>query len=128
MLQAILGFLGGPIARQLKEAYQARLEAQTTEAVLEADKKIATLQAAQEIAAIQAKDRWSATSLGRWLIVVPWGIWWAAIYAVSIVNPFFGWSLTVHDVPRHIHEMALILVPAITIADAGALTMRRWKR
>ena len=128
MIKLILGFLGGPIARQLKEAYQARLEAQTTEAVLEADKTIAKLQAAQEIAAIQAKDRWSATSLGRWLIVVPWGLWWAGIYAVSIINPLLGLALTIHDVPRHIHEMALVLVPAITIADASALTLRRWTK
>jgi len=128
MLQAILGFLGGPIAKQLSAAYQARLDAQTQEAVLEADKKIATLQAAQEIAAIQAKDRWSATSLGRWLIVVPWGVWWASIYAVSIINPLFGASLTIHNVPAHINEMAMILVPAITIADAGALSLRRFRR
>ncbi|QDP65850.1 MAG: hypothetical protein Unbinned7865contig1001_49 [Prokaryotic dsDNA virus sp.] len=128
MLQALLGFLGGPIAKQLSKAYQARLEAQTTEAVIEADKTIASLQAAQEIAAIQAKDRWSATSLGRWLIVVPWGIWWAGIYAVSIVNPLLGLSLTIHDVPSHINEMAMILVPAITIADAGALSLRRFRK
>ncbi|WP_333846850.1 hypothetical protein [Phaeobacter italicus] len=128
MLQAILSFLGGPIARQLKEAYQAKLNAETTEAKLEAEQRIAALQAAQDIARIEAQDRWSATSLGRWLIVVPWGIWWAAIYIVSIINPLLGLSLTIHNVPAHINEMAMILVPAITIADAGALTVKRWRK
>ena len=63
--------------------------------------------------------------MGRWLIVVPFGLWWAAIYLVQIINPWFGLDLTVIDVPARIHEMALILIPAIVIADAGALFARR---
>jgi hypothetical protein len=77
-------------------------------------------------AVTEAGRAWSATSIGRWLIVVPFGCWWAAIYLVQIVNPWFGWSLVVVDVPERIHDMALILVPAIVLADAGALIGRRF--
>ena len=63
--------------------------------------------------------------MGRWLIVCPWGIWWASIFAVSIINPLFGTGFTIDAVPSSIHEMALILIPAIVIADAGALFAKR---
>lgn len=124
MLQALLGFLGGPIARELRGAYRDRLEATTAQAKLDADERIATLQAAQEIARIEATDRWSATRLGRLLIVLPYGIWWAAIF----IDSTFSMSWDVLALPPEIDAMARILIPAIVIADAGALTMRRLKR
>lgn len=126
MLQAILGFLGGPIVRELRGAYRDRLQAQSEAEKLAADERIAVLRGAQEIAKIEAADRWSATRLGRWLVVVPWGLHWASIYMVSIINPNFGTEWVIHQVPTHINDMAKILVPAIILADAGALTARRW--
>lgn len=128
MLKVILDWLGGGVVKQFTEpllaAYQARLAAQNDADRLEAEQAIARLEAARDIAVTEAGRAWSATSVGRWLIVVPFGLWWAAIYLVQIVNPWFGLSLVVIDVPPRIHDMALILVPAIVIADAGAFAAR----
>ncbi len=76
----------------------------------------------------EAADRWSATRLGRLLIVIPFGLWWAAIYMVQILNPWFALDLVVIDVPPRINDMALVLIPAIVIGDAGALLARRLNR
>lgn len=130
MLQTILNWLGGGVVKQFTEpllaAYTAKLNAQNDTERLEADKTIVRIEAARDIAVIEAGRAWSATSVGRWLIVVPFGLWWSAIYLVQIVNPWFGLDLVVIDVPPRIHDMAVILVPAIVIADAGALAVRRF--
>lgn len=133
MLSAILGwFSGSGVVKQFTDpllaAYQARLNAQNDEARLEVDKYIARLEAMRDIALAESSRAWSATSVGRWLIVVPFGLWWAAIYLVQILNPWFGLSLVVVDVPARIHDMALILVPAIVIADAGAFAASKLGR
>lgn len=109
----------------LERAWAAKLAADNDGARIEADKTIKSIEAARDIAVAEAADRWSATRLGRWLIVVPFGLWWAAIYLVQIVNPWLGLSLVVVDVPPHIHNMALILIPAIVLGDATALVTRR---
>lgn len=130
MLQAILGFLGGGIVRQFTDpllaAYQAKLNAKNDTERIDAELTIQRIEAARDIAVMEAGRAWSATSVGRWLIVVPFGLWWAAIYLVQIMNPWFGLELVVIDVPARIHDMALILVPAIVIADAGAFAVRRF--
>ncbi|HEY9250989.1 MAG TPA: hypothetical protein VIO38_17730, partial [Rariglobus sp.] len=75
--------------------------------------------------------RWSATRIGRLLIVLPFGLWWTAIFAVSIINPLMGWAignparLIIEDVPPHLWDIAVILIPAILLGDAGALLARR---
>ena len=124
MLKAILDWLGGGIVKQFTDpllaAYQAKLAAQNDADRLAVDQVIAKLEAARDIAVAESGRAWSATSVGRWLIVVPFGLWWASIYLVQIVNPWFGLALVVIDVPSRIHDMALVLVPAIVIADAGA--------
>lgn len=129
MIGAILGWLGGGVIKQftgpLLSAYQAKLNASNATEKLEAESTIAKIEAARDIAVVEAGRAWSATSIGRWLIVVPFGCWWAAIYFVQIINPWFGLELVVVDVPAKIHDMALILIPAIVIADAGALFARR---
>ena len=128
MLKIILNWLGGGVVKQFTDpllaAYQAKLTAQNDAERLTADQVIHRLEAARDIALAEAGRAWSATSVGRWLIVVPFGLWWAAIYLVQIVNPWFGLSLVVIDVPARIHDMALVLVPAIVIADAGAFAAR----
>lgn len=128
MLRAILDWLGGGVIKQftgpLLAAYQAKLNAQNGEQRIEAEKTITRIEAARDIAFAEAGRAWSATSVGRWLIVVPFGLWWASIYLVQIINPWFGLELVVIDVPPRIHDMALVLVPAIVIADAGALAVR----
>lgn len=123
MLQALLGFLGGPIARELRGAYSDRLRAETAAAKLEADERIKVLEGAQQIARAEAADRWSATRIGRLLIVVPFGIWWTAIF----IDSTFSMPWDVLALPPKIDAMAKILIPAIIIADAGALTLRRLK-
>lgn len=122
---------GGVIERftgPLLDAYKARLSAQNDTERLEAEQTIQRIEAARDIALAEASDRWSATRVGRWLIVVPFGIWWAAIYLVQVLNPWFGLSLVVIDVPPRIHDMAMVLIPAIVIADAGALVARRLRK
>lgn len=129
MLTTILNWLSGGIVGQftkpLLEAYEARLKAQNDADRIEADLAIARLEAARDIALAEASDRWSATRVGRWLIVIPFGLWWSAIYLVQIINPWFGLSLTVIDVPTRIHDMALILVPAIVVGDAAMFAARK---
>lgn len=122
---------GGVVERftgPLLDAYKARLNAQNDTERLAAEQTIMKIEAARDIALAEAADRWSATRVGRWLIVLPFGLWWAAIYLVQIINPWFGLSLVVIDVPPRIHDMALILIPAILIADAGALVGRALRK
>lgn len=121
-------FTGG-VLRQIMEgltaAYAAKLAAQNDTQRIEADQTIARLEAARDIALAEAGDRWSAVRVGRWLIVVPWGLWWAAIFAVSIINPLFGTAFVIHAIPSDIRDMATILIPAIVVADAGMFIARR---
>lgn len=129
MFATILSWLGGgaltKITGALTDAYRAKLLAQNDQQRIEADTLIAKLEAARAVAVIEAGDRWSATRIGRLLVVLPWGIWWSLIFAVSIVNPLFGLHLEIHDVPPRIWDAANILIPAILIADAGALVARK---
>ena len=108
----------------LLKAHEMRLAAQNDEARIAADNEIKRIEAARDIAVVENADRFSATRIGRLLIVVPFGLWWAAIYLVQIINPWFGLNLVVVDVPAKIHDMALVLIPAILIADSGALVAR----
>lgn len=124
----LLGGVMEKFTTPLLAAYQARLTAQTDKDRLAAEQAIKSIEAARDIAVIEAADRWSATRVGRWLIVVPFGLWWAAIYLIQIINPWFGLSLVVVDVPKHINDMALVLIPAIVMGDAGALLARHLKR
>lgn len=130
MLGTILNWLGVGIVKQftgpLLAAYQAKLNAKNDTERLDAELTITRIEAARDIAVAEAGRAFSATSVGRWLIVVPFGLWWTAIYLIQIINPWFGLDLVVVDVPPRIHDMALVLVPAIVIADAGAFAARRF--
>lgn len=125
MLSMILNFLGGGIISQftkpLLDAYNARLKAQNESERLEADMTIARLEAARDIALAEASDRWSATRVGRWLIVVPWGCWWAYGCLIQIINPLLGSELVVVALPPGWDKIAMVLIPAIVLGDAGAL-------
>ena len=128
MIRALAALFGGGLGEQLRRAYEARLAAQNDAQRLELDGQIARIEAAHEMARVANADRWSATSLGRWFIVVPFGVWWASVFAVSILNPLFGLTLSIDDIPPRFWDLALVLVPAIVIADAGALTARRFRK
>ena len=131
-MMRILSWLSGGVIKQftdpLLRAHELRLTAQNSIEKLDAEREISRLEAARDIALVEAHDRWSATRIGRLLIVVPFGIWWAAIYLIQIVNPWFGWNLVVIEVPEEIHDMALVLIPAILIADAGGLALKQFRR
>lgn len=128
----LMQLLGGGIIRQftepLLEAHRQRLAARNDAERLAAEGAIARLEAARDIALAEQCDRWSATRIGRLLIVVPFGLWWSAVFAVSILNPLFGWALAIDDIPPRFWDIAVILIPAIILGDAGALVARRWRR
>lgn len=132
MLRTFLDWLGGGVLRQftgpLLDAYKAKLAADNDADRLAAEQTVTRIEAARDIALAEQGRAWSATSVGRWLIVVPFGLWWAAIYLIQIINPWFGLDLVVIDVPAKIHDMALVLVPAIVVADAGTFAVRRLAR
>ncbi len=126
----LLDWLGGGIIRQFTDpllaAYQAKLTAQNDADRLIAEQVITKIEAARDIAVIEAGRAWSATSVGRWLIVVPWGIVWAYGCLIQIANPLFGWGLVLVALPPGWDDMAKVLIPAIVIADAGAFAVRRF--
>ena len=128
LARLLLGGVMETFTAPLLSAWKAKLDAETDEKRLAAEQAIKGIEAARDIAVAEAADRWSVTRVGRWLIVVPFGMWWASIYLVQIINPWLGLHLIVIDVPPDIHSMALVLVPAIVIGDAGALIARRFGR
>lgn len=116
---------GGGLPEQLRRAYEAKLQAANDSDRIAAERDFERISAAIEMARIAAQDRLGATSIGRYLIVIPYGLWWAAIFLVQILNPWFGMNLVVIDVPPMIHDMAKVLIPAILIADVGQTVARR---
>lgn len=128
----ILSLVGGGIVEKftgpIERAWQAKLAADNSDKRLDAERAIASLENQRDIAVAEARDRFSATRVGRWLIVVPFGLWWAAIWLIQIINPWFGLNLVVIAVPPDIMEMAKVLVPAIVIGDAATFVGRMFKR
>jgi hypothetical protein len=128
ILRLLTGGIVEKFTEPLLEAHRLRLAAQNDSQRLTAEKQIASLEAARDIALAEQSDRWSATRIGRLLIVVPFGVWWTAVFAVSILNPLFGWTLTIDDIPSRFWDIATVLIPAVILGDAGALVARRWSR
>lgn len=132
MLRTLLNWFGGGIVKQFTDplvaAYQAKLNAQNDTERLEAEKTITRIEAARDIAVAEAGRAWSATSVGRWLIVVPWGLYWAYGCLIQIINPLFGWSLVLVALPPGWDDTAMVLIPAIVIADAGAFAARSFRK
>jgi hypothetical protein len=128
MLKAILDWFGGGIIKQFTDpllaAYQAKLNATNDADRLRAERDIQAITAARDIAVTEAGRAWSATSVGRWLIVVPWGIYWAAGILIQLINPWFGLHLIVVALPPGWDDTAMVLIPAIVIADAGTFAAR----
>jgi len=128
ILRLLTGGIVEKFTEPLLEAHRLRLAAQNDSERLTAEKQVASLEAARDIALAEQSDRWSATRIGRLLIVVPFGVWWTAVFAVSILNPLFGWTLTIDDIPSRFWDIATVLIPAVILGDAGALVARRWSR
>ena len=127
MISSLIRLLtgAGGLTDTLRRAYEAKLDANNDADRIAAERDIESIGAAVKMAEAARADRWSATSIGRYLIVVPFGLWWAAVYVVQILNPWLGLSLVVVDVPAHVMDMARVLIPAIIIAEAGALVARK---
>lgn len=123
----LLSLLGGGVKQftdPLLAAYQAKLAATNDADRLKAERDIEAIAAARDIAVMEAGRAWSATAVGRWLIVVPWGLWWAYGCLIQIVNPLFGLHLVVVALPPGWDNTAMVLIPAIVIADAGTFAAR----
>jgi len=121
MLGLIAKLIGTGVVRQvadpLLQAYQAKLNATNDAERLSAERDIAAIEARASVARIEAADRISPRRIGAYLIVIPFGIWFAGIYIVSVVNGLFGWNLVILDVPARIDKIAMLLVPSIIVSE-----------
>lgn len=116
-------FVGGGASGmlgQLRQAYEMKLNAENSEQRMAADLDIARIEASARIAELANADRWSATSIGRYLIVVPFGVWWTAIF----IDSTFTMEWDVLALPMNIMAMAEWLVPVIVAGDVGKYIFR----
>ena len=119
--------IGGGISDltdKLSRAYEQKLNAENSEQARAAEILIERLETQRAIATIEAQDRWSALRIGRLLIVVPFGIWWAAIFVVSTFNLQFA----VLDIPPRIWDMAYLLIPAILLGEVAQSGVKWWRK
>jgi hypothetical protein len=86
------------------------------------EKEIVQLQAIRDLQSPSSRRMFSPMMLGQYLVVVPFGLWWAAVHFVSLVNGNLGTSFVVQDLPTHIFQMAEWLIPVIIV---GTLLERR---
>ena len=112
---------GGGLGEQLRKAYEAKLTAANDIDKIAAERDVQRISAALEMSRIAAGDRWGATSLGRYLIVLPYGLWWTAIFLDSIFDA--PWAILA--LPPQIDGMAKVLIPAILIAEVGKSVVRK---
>lgn len=90
-------------------------DAESEVAKAEIEREIVQLQAIQALQAPSSRRLFSPMMIGQYLIVVPYGLWWASIFIVSIVNKNIGTAFIVDDIPPHIFAEAKWLIPAIII-------------
>lgn len=128
MIGMLARIFTGPVVKALTDAYTARANAKNDEERIKADILIERLESVREIALADLGRKWSATAMGRWLIVVPFGLWWTAIFMVQIINPWFGTALVVIAVPPDIMDLAKILVPGIVLGDVVGSYVQRVRR
>ena len=110
---------GSGLVGALERAHERKLTAQNDEDKLAAELDIKRIDTALEMARVRAGDRWGASSIGAFLIVIPFGLWISAIFAVSIINPNFGTNLVVHDVPPRIWDFMTVAFTALVVGDAS---------
>lgn len=111
-------FSGGGLAAtadRIVDRLGALKDAKTEVAKAEIEREIVQLQVIQSLQTPSASRRFSPMMIGQYLIVVPYGLWWASIFLVSVVNKNAGLSLVIDDVPPHIFTEAKWLIPAIII-------------
>jgi hypothetical protein len=119
MIALVLKWLiGGGVqglAGEWRRVKEAQIKAESETEMLEHGRELSRIEGQMEIARIEANDRFSATRIGRLLIVVPYGIWWTAVILVSTFG--VGDQLVIQDLPPRIHDMANILIPAIVLGS-----------
>ncbi len=120
-LTAARGLLGGgrfgirDIVGSISDAY-IRLE--QTESEVEKAKiraEIEQMKAVHDLQKHSSRRFLSPMMIGQYLIVVPFGLWWASIYLVSILGTNFPIRFEVQAVPPQIMAMSEWLVPLIVI-------------
>ncbi len=125
MLGAVLRFFGGGVLQdlvgQVSRAYEMKLRAENDADRIAAELDIQRLENAIAMAQIASADRWSATSLGRYLIVIPFGLWYTAIMADSI----FAFEWDVLALPDRVMALSEWLFPAVIVGDVGKFIFRR---
>jgi len=121
LLRLFTGAQTSGLFDKLERAYEAKLAAQDSIAAREAERDIVRLTNAIEIAKLANADRWSATSIGRYLIVIPFGVWYAAI----ILDSLFGFTWNVLALPDRIMSLSEWLFPVIVAGDIGGAYLRR---
>lgn len=109
------------LGETLRKAYETKLNAANDADRISADRDLERISAAIEMSRIAASDRWGATSLGRYLIVLPYGVWWTAVFIDSILNA--PWDILA--LPPQIDGMAKVLIPAILIAEVGKTVIQK---
>lgn len=113
------GGLAG-LADQFRKTYELKLQADNDEQRLALDMDLARIEAAMHMATVANQDRWSATSIGRYLIVIPFGVWYTLVIADSIFS--FDWVILA--LPQNIMDLSVWLFPAIIIGDLGKTVFR----
>ena len=128
MLAAIGRWIAGGgasgLVGQWTDLQAKKLEAANDHERIELEREQHRLEAMIATGQQAVADRWSATSIGRYLIVVPYGIWWTAIFFVST----FNLDLVVEAIPPAIQSQADWLIPAIIVGDLGQSVAKRFGR
>lgn len=91
-------------------------DAKTEERKAEIEREIVQIKAVHDLQKPQATRWWSPMQIGQYLIVIPFGLWWAAVCLVSVIRPILQegrWS--VDNIPPHIFEMAWWLIPGVIL-------------
>lgn len=90
-------------------------DAETEVAKAEIERDIVQLQAIQALQTPSSQNLFSPMMIGQYLIVIPFGLWWASVHVVSVLNKNLGTAFVIDDLPPHIFEMAEWLIPVIVV-------------
>lgn len=117
ILDALIG--GGGLAPQLEKAFEAKLNAKSTEDRIAADVTIQSLQTQQTILinAMGHKMFW----IGWACFVIPLGLWWAAVLINTIFAATGSWGIG--TVPNQLIPWANIVFNAVFYSGGGVASV-----
>lgn len=120
--QAVLG----DTASKLIDRFAALKDASTEVERAEIEKEIEQLRLIHDLQKPSSTWRWSPMILGQYLIVLPFGLWWAAVFIVSVVRPYLvEGKISVDNVPPHLFDMAVWLIPLVIVGTVLDRTGRK---